>query len=40
MFSIGASVYALGGLLFILFGEGKIQPWNEKKENEETNTQQ
>lgn len=31
IFSIGGSVYISTGLLFMLFGSAKLQPWNEKK---------
>ncbi|KAJ3647202.1 hypothetical protein Zmor_024732 [Zophobas morio] len=34
IYTIGGSVYFCGGLLFIIFGTAKTQPWNEIKETE------
>lgn len=31
VFGIGALVYILPGIIFIFFGSGDVQKWNEKK---------
>ncbi|XP_044758468.1 sialin-like [Coccinella septempunctata] len=37
IFSIGGAVYVSTGILFILLGSTKLQPWNEKKSKEGQN---
>lgn len=32
VFAIGALVYIVPGITFLLFGSGEVQEWNEKKE--------
>lgn len=32
MFFIAAGFYFAGNLIFVLYGQGEIQPWNQQKE--------
>lgn len=34
IFGIGAMVYIIPGIVFILFGSGEVQKWNSKKDDD------
>lgn len=34
IFLIGGSVFAFGGLIFMIFSSTDVQPWNEIKEDD------
>lgn len=36
IFTIGALVYIIPGIIFIFFGSGDVQSWNEKKDTKTT----
>jgi MFS transporter, ACS family, solute carrier family 17 (sodium-dependent inorganic phosphate cotransporter), other len=36
VFGIGALAYITPAIIFIIFGSGKVQNWNEKKKTDET----
>ncbi|XP_076245930.1 putative inorganic phosphate cotransporter [Calliopsis andreniformis] len=40
VFYISAAVYFLGNLVFIIFGQGEIQPWNEPESTEDQDQEQ
>jgi len=35
IFYLGAGVYALGTIIYCIFGSGEVQPWAKPKETEE-----
>ena len=39
VFYIGAAVYIVPALFFIIFGSGEVQKWNEKKDDKEEEAQ-
>lgn len=38
VFGIGALVYILPAIIFIIFGSGEVQEWNESKAKEAENS--
>lgn len=35
VFGIGALVYIIPAIIFIIFGSGEVQEWNEKKDSKD-----
>lgn len=40
IFMIGAAVYITPGIIFMLFGSGEVQKWNQREEKEDAESEE